>query len=65
VDKIRSFEQYRRNLTAPEVITYDELYARAEWLAQVSVEEAGATGADEPNLGSESRVAAWTDAERF
>lgn len=30
--KIRSFELYRRNLHQPEVITFDELLARAEWL---------------------------------
>ena len=30
-DRIRSFELYRRHLQEPEVITYDELLARAEW----------------------------------
>jgi hypothetical protein len=30
-DKIRSFELFRRNLYEPEVITFDELLARAEW----------------------------------
>jgi hypothetical protein len=39
VDKVRSFELYRRNLMSPEVITYDELYARAEWLAEASSDE--------------------------
>jgi hypothetical protein len=29
--KFRSFELYRRNLTEPDVITFDELLARAEW----------------------------------
>jgi hypothetical protein len=29
--KFRSFELYRRNLAEPEVITFDELLARAEW----------------------------------
>lgn len=33
-DKIRSFELYRRNLTHPEVITFDELLARASWLVE-------------------------------
>lgn len=32
VDKIRSFELFRRNLNEPEIITYDELLARADWL---------------------------------
>ena len=31
VAKFRSFELYRRNLFEPEIITYDELLARAEW----------------------------------
>jgi hypothetical protein len=29
--KYRSFELFRRNLYEPEIITFDELYARAEW----------------------------------
>lgn len=32
IDKIRSFELYRRHLAEPEVITFDELLARADWL---------------------------------
>jgi hypothetical protein len=31
VEKHRSFELFRRNLYEPEVITFDELLARAEW----------------------------------
>jgi hypothetical protein len=31
VDKHRSFELNRRNLYEPEIITFDELLARAEW----------------------------------
>ncbi|MET9216299.1 MULTISPECIES: Shedu immune nuclease family protein [unclassified Nocardia] len=30
--KIRSFELYRRDLTSPEVVTFDELLAKAEWM---------------------------------
>jgi hypothetical protein len=30
-DKYRSFELFRRHLDEPEVITFDELLARAEW----------------------------------
>jgi len=30
-DKHRSFELFRRNLYEPEIVTYDELLARAEW----------------------------------
>jgi hypothetical protein len=40
-DKIRSFELFRRHLQEPELITFDELLARAEWIV-----EAGATPAD-------------------
>jgi hypothetical protein len=30
-DKYESFELYRRNLYEPEIVTFDELLARAEW----------------------------------
>ncbi|MFI7227478.1 DUF6571 family protein [Nonomuraea angiospora] len=30
-EKIRSFELYRRNTAEPEILTFDELLARAEW----------------------------------
>jgi len=30
-DKFRSFELFRRNLAEPEVLTFDEVLARAEW----------------------------------
>ncbi|MGZ3388906.1 MAG: hypothetical protein ACXVCF_04880 [Isosphaeraceae bacterium] len=33
-DKLRSFELFRRNLQEPEVMTFDELIARAEWHVQ-------------------------------
>jgi hypothetical protein len=33
--RFRSFELYRRNLMEPEVITFDELLAKAEYLAEV------------------------------
>ena len=33
--KYESFELYRRNLYEPEVITFDELLARAEWHVEV------------------------------
>lgn len=35
-EKFRSFELFRRNLQDPEVITFDELVARAEWYARMS-----------------------------
>ncbi|MEX0791137.1 MAG: Shedu immune nuclease family protein [Actinomycetota bacterium] len=35
VEKVRSFELYRRNLITPEVLTFDEVLARAEWVADI------------------------------
>ncbi len=32
LEKIRSFELFRRGLTDPEIVTFDELLARAEWV---------------------------------
>lgn len=31
-DMVRSFELFRRQLQEPEVLTYDELLARADWM---------------------------------
>lgn len=39
-DKVRSFELFRRNLVEPEVLTFDELLARAEWHVQQAEHEA-------------------------
>jgi hypothetical protein len=40
IDKLRSFELYRRNLYEPEIVTFDELLARAEWhLAEAERQE--------------------------
>lgn len=33
-ERIRSFELFRRNLDAPEIVTFDELLARAEWVVE-------------------------------
>ena len=41
-DKVRSFELFRRNLHDPEVITFDELVARAEWHVEAAVQTSGA-----------------------
>ena len=32
-EKIRSFELFRSSIVTPEIITYDELLAKARWLA--------------------------------
>jgi hypothetical protein len=42
-DRVRSFELFRRNLQEPEIMTFDELVARAEWHVDLA---AGLTGAD-------------------
>jgi hypothetical protein len=39
-EKQRSFELYRRNLYEPEIITFDELLARAEWLVSEAEDQA-------------------------
>lgn len=38
-DKIRSFELFRRGLNEPEIVTFDELLARAEWVVEAAAEE--------------------------
>ncbi|GGR57832.1 hypothetical protein J2S40_003398 [Nocardioides luteus] len=56
-DKVRSFELFRRNLNEPEVLTFDELVARAEWHVEFAsttsagagyVEEASEEGEPDP-----------------
>lgn len=39
-DRIRSFELYRRQLHEPEIVTFDELLARAEWHITTAENEA-------------------------
>ncbi len=47
-DKVRSFELFRRNLHDPEVITFDELVARAEWHVEAASHQADAGESEEP-----------------
>jgi hypothetical protein len=54
-DKVRSFELFRRNLHEPEVLTFDELVARAEWHVEAA---AHGSAADEPS-GQEPE-STWT-----
>ncbi len=42
-DKVRSFELFRRSLHEPEIITFDELVARAEWHIEVAAHESAST----------------------
>jgi antiviral defense system Shedu protein SduA len=37
-DKVHSFELFRRNVVQPEIITFDELLARAEWHVKLAAE---------------------------
>lgn len=37
-DKVHSFELFRRNVTHPEIITFDELLAKAEWHVKLAEE---------------------------
>lgn len=46
-DKVRSFELFRRSLQEPEIITFDELLARAEWHVQVAERQAGPVDDDD------------------
>lgn len=38
-EKVRSFELYRRSLRELEIVTFDELLARAEWIVEVEAVE--------------------------
>lgn len=40
-DKVRSFELFRRQLQEPELITFDEVLARAEWTLQLAEDAEG------------------------
>lgn len=35
-EKVHSFESFRRNITHPEILTFDELLARAEWHVELA-----------------------------
>lgn len=38
-DKVHSFELFRRNLHQPEILTFDELVARAEWHVKLAEQQ--------------------------
>jgi len=50
-DKVRSFELFRRNLQEPDVITFDELLARAQWHVEVAEEQSGLDDDDDESGG--------------
>jgi hypothetical protein len=39
-DKVTCFELYRRKLTSPEIVTFDELYHRAKFIVANLAQEA-------------------------
>ena len=45
-DKIRSFEIFRRELIEPEVVSFDEVLARAEWMVDMAEQNTPSAGAD-------------------
>jgi hypothetical protein len=48
-DKVRSFELFRRSLHQPEIVTFDELVARAEWHIEAAAKDAtGDERAEDP-----------------
>jgi hypothetical protein len=57
-DKVRSFELFRRSLYEPEVITFDELVARAEWHI-----EAAASDSTSDDLSPQRTDDAWVSGE--
>jgi hypothetical protein len=43
----KSFELFRRNIHNPDILTFDELFARAQYIVKSGAEEPGAEPADE------------------
>lgn len=46
-DKVTCFELYRRNVRAPEILTFDELYHRAQFIVANLAQEEGAAATDD------------------
>lgn len=49
-DKVRSFELFRRNLQEPEIITFDELLARAEWHVERAAQKSAGDGVQDDEV---------------
>lgn len=45
-DRFRSFELFRRNLHEPEIVTFDELVARAEWHVESAAQDSADVASD-------------------
>src|SRR5207247_4769155 len=51
-DKIACFELYRRNIRAPELLTFDELFQRASCIVENISKESESAGSTAPALES-------------
>ena len=58
-DKVRSFELFRRSLHDPEVITFDELVARAEWHVEAAASDTASADAQEINDPWDAETDPW------
>ena len=54
--RYRSFEDYRRNLRQPEILTFDELYERARFIVEAAEGTAGHGEEDLPIVDKEGEV---------
>jgi len=69
-DNVRSFELFRRSLYEPEVITFDELVARAEWHIEAAASDSASDDlspqrTDNPWVSGEDPWAADVDESPF
>mgnify|MGYP001407211549 CR=1 FL=1 len=56
-DKIACFELYRRNIRAPEILTFDELFQRASCIVEnISRESGRASGGNSPTVESNPAI---------
>jgi hypothetical protein len=55
----KCFERFRRSLRDPEILTFDELYARAVMSLALADESASPAEASDP--GEDTRTTTWTD----
>jgi hypothetical protein len=59
VGMFKCFERFRRSLRDPEILTFDELYARAVMSLALADESASPAEASDP--GEDTRTTTWTD----
>lgn len=58
-DRMLTFERYRRNLWNPEILTYDELLARAEYIVGDAHDREPKDGAEEEEAPSRGELEPW------